>query len=513
MIGDRPRRSWTKGILLYSSRLSLTMSSNPSVLATLANVIANEGDLIPKERLLQLIQTTEAAEEQNSHQEEQPTEQIDSTRKVLWAVKETAITIPDSDSETDGGADAGDESGPKAKKKKARKDALLTKKSRSDPNAPPVNRIPLPELRDAEKLDKMAAAREATKRLKLGPEQLPSICLYTLLNGHHHHTGAVICASLSEDSSLMAVGLSDSTIKVWALTPTKLKKMRSDLDQIDRDADDVLYRMMDESSATDVRTLKGHSGPVYSVSFSPDRTLLLSCSEDSTIRLWSLQTWTNLCVYKGHCYPVWDVQFSPHGYYFASASLDRTARLWATDQHQPLRLFVGHLSDVDCVAIHPNSNYVASGSSDFSVRLWDVLDGSCLRSFRGHRGKLHAMIFSNDGRFLVTGGTDRGVFIWDLASGTLALKLLAHYDSVYSLCFSRDAAVLATGGADDVIHIWDLKKLLSELDLDDISSSRLPVIKSQSDQSLLGSYRTKSTKILALHFSRKNLLLAAGTFH
>lgn len=487
------------------------MSSTNSVLATLANVIANEGELIPKERLLQIIQSTEASEDQHALQEEQPIEQIDSSRKVLWAVKEATITVPDSDSETDGGGDGGDD-GPKAKKKKARKEALLAKKSRSDPNAPPVNRIPLPELRDAEKNDKLAAAREAAKRLRLGPDSLPSICLYTLLNGHHHTTGAIICASLSEDSSLMAAGLSDSTIRVWALTQAKLKKMRNDLDQVDKEADDVLGRMMDEAGATDVRILKGHAGPVYSVSFSPDRTLLLSCSEDSTVRLWSLQTWTNLCVYKGHCFPVWDVQFSPHGYYFATASLDRTARLWATDQHQPLRLFVGHLSDVDCVAIHPNSNYVATGSSDHTVKLWDVLDGNCVRSFRGHRGKVHSMIFSNDGRFLVT-GTDRVVIIWDLASGTMAIKLLAHYDSVYSLCFSRDATVLATGGADDVIHIWDFKRLLSELDLDDISSSRLPVIKSQNDPSLLGSYRTKSTKILTLHFSRRNLLLAAGIFH
>jgi WD40 repeat protein len=44
--------------------------------------------------------------------------------------------------------------------------------------------------------------------------------------------------------------------------------------------------------------LLGHSGPVYGLSFSPDRTMMLSCSEDGTIRLWSLQTWTCLVIYK-----------------------------------------------------------------------------------------------------------------------------------------------------------------------------------------------------------------------
>ena len=45
-------------------------------------------------------------------------------------------------------------------------------------------------------------------------------------------------------------------------------------------------------------TLHGHNGPIYGLAFSPDRSLLLSCSEDGTIRLWSLQTWTCLVNYK-----------------------------------------------------------------------------------------------------------------------------------------------------------------------------------------------------------------------
>ena len=49
-------------------------------------------------------------------------------------------------------------------------------------------------------------------------------------------------------------------------------------------------------------TLHGHNGPIYGLSFSPDRSLLLSCSEDGTIRLWSLQTWTCLVNYK-----VWNI--------------------------------------------------------------------------------------------------------------------------------------------------------------------------------------------------------------
>lgn len=114
-------------------------------------------------------------------------------------------------------------------------------------------------------------------------ETLPSICFYTLLNSIH----TVTTAEISEDSSLLAVGFSDSTLKVWSLVPQKLRLMKSGelLADINKEADDVLVRMMDDRTAETVRTLHGHSGPVYSLTFSPDRNLLLSCSEDTTSKL------------------------------------------------------------------------------------------------------------------------------------------------------------------------------------------------------------------------------------
>lgn len=458
------------------------MSTNGghNLLSALSTALQSEGEHVPKEKILAILQNRglDESAKQLPHLNEQVPDDSDQINKlkVLWSVKETAITVPDEDNDETGGEGDGE----KPKKKKAKRDALLSKKNRADPHAPAVNRIPLPELRDAEKQDKVIASKEAAKRLRLGPNSLPSICFYTLLNGHHHHNSAAICAHVAEDSSLLAAGFSDSMIRVWSLTPNKLKKMKSsaELENIDKDTDDVLYRMMDDKNTTEVSILRGHNGPVYAVNFSPDRNLLLSCSEDSTIRLWSLQTWTNICCYKGHCFPVWDVKFSPHGYYFASVSHDRTARFWATDQHQPLRLFVGHVSDVDCVEIHPNSNYVATGSSDNTVRLWDVANGQCVRLLKGHKSRPNVLTFSSDGRFLVSGGSDKSIFVWDIPNAMLVSRLVGHHEAVYSLSFSRDGTVLASGGADDCVSIWDFRRLTQEFDPDDVnSSSKISVVR------------------------------------
>ncbi|CAH1790548.1 unnamed protein product, partial [Owenia fusiformis] len=396
-------------------------------------------------------------------------------------------------------------------KKKSKKDPLLMKKSKSDPNAPSNNRIPLPEMKDVDKIDRINFYRESMKRVKLGPTTQPSICFYTFLNGYHE----VTCIEFTEDSSLIAAGFSNSSIRIWSLTPNRLRTVKgpTDLSIIDIEADDVLERMMDDRSASESRLLVGHSGPVYSTSFSPDKHYLISGSEDGTIRLWSLKTWTNLVVYKGHNYPVWSVQFSPHGHYFVSGGHDRTARIWSTDHYQPLRIFAGHLSDVDCVQFHPNSNYVATGCSDRLVRLYDMLNGKCVRQMSGHKGAIQCLRFSPDGRYLASAGADKTVLLWDLANGNQIGQLRGHTNTVYSLCFSREGAVLASGGIDDQVLLWDVAKVFEEQDSDTApGTATVANITGEDTKLLIGSQKTKNSPVLDLHFTRRNLLLASGPF-
>ncbi|XP_043271276.1 transcription initiation factor TFIID subunit 5 [Venturia canescens] len=437
------------------------------------------------------------------------TRQDNKTKVYYGLLKEPDIqcVAPAEEEEDDTG---GGEGGDKPKKKKAKKDPLFSKKTKSDPNAPPVGRMPLPNLKDADKLEKVKALREASKRVVLGPDVLPSICFYTLLNSAH----TVTAAEVAEDSSLLAVGFADSTLKVWSLVPQKLRLMKTgeQLQDIDREADDVLVRMMDDRTAETSRTLYGHNGPIYSLSFSPDRNLLLSSSEDTTLRLWSLHTWTCVVCYKGHLYPVWSVRFSPHGYYFATGSHDKTARLWVTDSHQPLRIFAGHYSDVDVVQFHPNSNYIASGSSDMTVRLWDCVTGNQVRLMTGHKAPIYSLAFSVEGRFLASAGADNRVLVWDLAHGHLVAALSSHESTVHCLSFSRDGNILVSASLDCSIKLWDFTKLADEMSLEDVNVSHNPDVKTSTESYLLRSFPTKNSPILALHFSRRNLLLAVGMF-
>lgn len=169
---------------------------------------------------------------------------------------------------------------------------------------------------------------------------------------------------------------------------------------------------------------------------------------------------------------------------------------------------------MDCVQFHPNSNYVATGSTDRSVRLWDVLSGACVRHMTGHKSTIYALAFSSCGRFLCSAGGGGRILVWDVATAHLLADLWSHTDTIHRLTFSREGTILTSGGMDCAVKLWDFTKLMSEFDLDEVASNS-PNVRVATDGAhdglLLSTYPTKSTSVLALHFTRRNVLMAAGS--
>lgn len=359
------------------------------------------------------------------------------------------------------------------------------------------------------------AEEELAKMTRHAPAPSPSVCFYTMFNCRSDLNTIELAPNRNSatwnDGPIIAAAFSDSVIRCWNWHRSARGSNAGD----DARGNDAQFggatvsngHRHQEKQNTAYSTLIGHSGPVYSLSFSSDNRWLLSSSEDCTARLWNVETGSNVVVYKGHQYPVWDVSFSALDYLFATASHDRTARIWSTDRVTPIRILAGHLSDVECVKFHPNCNYVATGSSDKTVRLWDVQSGECVRMFIGHYGTINTLAFSKDGRYLASAGEDNTIFVWDIGSGRIVNEFRGyHKDMIWSLDFNFGNSILVSGSNDCTVRVFDIHSTPAaagqELSRDEIRKR----------STCLNTLFTKETPVYNVKFVEKDIVLAAGPF-
>jgi hypothetical protein len=77
--------------------------------------------------------------------------------------------------------------------------------------------------------------------------------------------------------------------------------------------------------------------------------------------------------FLGHTDSVWSVSFSPDGTRIVSGSSDCTVRVWDAATGLPLgEPFQGHTSSVSSVSFSPDGTCILSGSYDSTVRVWDA---------------------------------------------------------------------------------------------------------------------------------------------
>jgi WD40 repeat protein len=79
---------------------------------------------------------------------------------------------------------------------------------------------------------------------------------------------------------------------------------------------------------------------------------------------------------------VFSVAVSPQDRIVASASQDTTSKLWDIDSGQCLKTLPGHTDWVRSIVFNFNGQTLMSGSIDETIKLWNVQTGNCLKTLR-----------------------------------------------------------------------------------------------------------------------------------
>lgn len=180
-------------------------------------------------------------------------------------------------------------------------------------------------------------------------------------------------------------------------------------------------------SAEHIGTLEGHAGTIVRVHWYPTGEIILTGSEDKTIRKWDVESGEETDRVIAHTADIKDVQFAPDFLTFVSASKDNTAKLWAFDTFERMKEFsTDH--PVNSAAISPIFPQVLLGggqeasqvttTSDragkFEGKFFHLVYEEELATVKGHFGPINTVAFSPDGKQYVSGGEDGFVRLHDM---------------------------------------------------------------------------------------------------
>lgn len=132
---------------------------------------------------------------------------------------------------------------------------LAFNKRANDLVCPDPQRVPYPEFTEFELGSLQSQFYERSQMEKLNTK-LPLAAIYTVLNSKNkfwRDFNRINNACFSEDSSILAVALADSTIKLWSLTFQRLKVLKSldEIQRVDKSSGDFYERCLTERFSRD----------------------------------------------------------------------------------------------------------------------------------------------------------------------------------------------------------------------------------------------------------------------
>ena len=321
--------------------------------------------------------------------------------------------------------------------------------------------------------------------------------LLHILEGHAAGINAI---ALTPDGTRLVSASDDRTLKVWDLQTgsllltleghtgiVKAVAIAPDGSHLISGAWDHTLRVWDLQTGRETQQFQEKTGVVTDIEIAPNGRKFISAagvsagtdsSDIDRLKLWDLETGAEITSLCGHTGPVDSVTITPDGQYAVSGAgstvmqpSDETIRIWELETGQEVGILNGHTGPIKALAVSSDSQHLISagggrhtegfGQTNNNVLLiWNLAQKTQLHTLRGHLDQsIDAVAITPDGKFLISGAS--GIKVWNLQTRQ-EVASLPEAGGQGGLAITPDCRYLVTGSSNGTIKIFDFSILMKQ---------------------------------------------------
>lgn len=205
-----------------------------------------------------------------------------------------------------------------------------------------------------------------------------------------------------------------------------------------------------------------HKRTVNKVCFHPsDSWLLLSGSQDGTMKLFDLRKKESVATFHSSSESVRDVQFCPHAnqnFQFASVQENGNVQTWDFRRHDRVeRQFTAHNGPVFACDWHPEEKrWLATAGRDKSIKVWDVHQKTNCEFQINTIASVARIKWRPKRKFYIASSSlvvDFNVNVWDIRRPYMSYAVFAeHKDVTTGFAWRGDPRSLISAGKDNTLY-------------------------------------------------------------
>ncbi|WP_372370872.1 protein kinase [Candidatus Uabimicrobium sp. HlEnr_7] len=195
------------------------------------------------------------------------------------------------------------------------------------------------------------------------------------------------------------------------------------------------------------------------VAFNFDDSLIAGSSQSGDTTIWFLSSGKKHSVISLHKDQVWNIDFHPFYDMLVSVSEDRSLRIWDLNKNEEagkLEYPLEHFA-FTTVKFSPDGEKIAYAGQSKTIFIFNIMNQK-ITELHGHVGSVNDISFDSTNKFIASCADDKRVYVWNIADRK-QVKDFSNFNWVNSIAFHPKKNLLVGGDQDGILKLWKLSYL------------------------------------------------------